>query len=423
MLPNPARITAAAISALLCGLIAFSSVPRAAAAPADEIQALYDAAKADLKDGRHVFALKKFKQALALAKDDPESGWRMMMGAALTYEQMGQIEFTLEYYRLFLDSVEKNRAAVTDKWTGRIKVVEDQVSTLETKLLEERGLIEVKSNPPGARITVDGNVPGADGTAVTPFPVYVTPGSHTLRIEKEGFLTADLTLAVKAGGREARSVQLAQKKAEGRLLVATGAPDATVSVDGVAVGTGRDVSLKVVAGPHTVKVARVGFVPFEKTVEVGDGAIVRVEAQLQADKSAAALSTAGGKPKARLAPLWGYIGAGGGVALIAVGAVFTVLRNKDVDSIAAIDRTNPSGLSGTERKALLAERNSLTTSVNTKGGVAGAFYGLGGAAVLGSATYLIFFADWGSSAKPATPPPVSLLPLPGGAGVSVTLGW
>jgi|GEM_PF-2378402 len=422
------RFLVPVLAALVLALTVASIPTRVAAAPADDIQALYDEAKADLKDGRHVFALKKFKQALAMAQGDPEGSWRMILGAALTYEQMGQIEYTLEYYRIFLDSVEKNRAAVTDKWTGRIKVVEEQVSGLENKLLEERGLIQVNSNPPGARITVDGNVPGADGNATTPFPVYVSPGSHVLRLEKDGYLTADATLVVRVGEREVRNVQLAEKRAEGRLLVATGAPDATVRVDGVAVGTGRDVSLKVVAGPHAVRVERPGFVAFEKSVEVGDGVIVRVEALLKADTSAATADKAGAgtKAKPRLAPLWGYLGGGGGVALIAVGAVFSVLRNKDVDSIAAIDRTNPATLTMAERKTLLDRRTSLANSVNSKGVVAGVFYGLGGAAVLGSAVYLVFFADWGAPGdQPSEPPapPVSLLPLPGGAGLSFTVGW
>jgi hypothetical protein len=432
MLRHPDRLVVPALAILLCGLAAFSTPTLVVASPSEEIQALYDAAKADLKDGRHVFALKKFKQALALATDDPEAAWPMLMGAALTYQQMGQIEFTLEYYRRFLDSVEKNRAAVTDKWTSRIRVVEEQVTVLENTLLEERGLVEVNSNPAGASVTVDGNAPGADGNAVTPFSVYVAPGSHTLKVEKDGFQPSEIALAIKPGVRESRTLQLAEKRVEGRLLVATGAPDANVSVDGAPVGTGRDVSLKVAAGPHVVKVERAGHVPFEKSVNVGAGAIVRVEALLAADKSAGAPEGVGSlaveaTSPVHLDPLWGWIGGGAGVAMVGVGAVFSVLRNNDVSSIASIDKTNPATLSALERKALFDRRGSLASSVNTKGVVAGVFYGLGGAAVVGSAVYLAFFADWGGStadpAAPAAPPPVSLLPLPGGGGVAFQVSW
>ena len=394
---------------------------RAQATAAEEVQSLYEAAKADLKEKRFVFALKKFKQALALAKDDPENEWRMMMGAALTYEQMGQVEFTLEYYRLFLVSVERHPDAVTDKWRDRIRVVEDQVSVLENKLLEERGVVDLNSTPAGAHITVDGSVPGADGNAATPFSVYVAPGSHVLRLEKEGFQPSEVTVMVRQGAREARTVQLAEKRVEGRLVVATGAPDASVSIDGAAVGTGRDVGLKVAAGSHLVRVERAGFKPFEKKVDVGADAVVRVEALLQAEATAAAIGTkvtAGAAKGPHLAPLWGYLGAGTGAALVVVGGVFTALRNKDVDSIAGIDATDPSTLSLVEKRDLAARRSSLASSVNTKGAVSGVFYGLGGAAIVGSAVYLVFFADWGrDTANGAAAALPALVPLPGGAGL------
>jgi len=419
------RLLALGCVAALAAATLLSPAP-ASAAPADDVQALYEAAKADLKEKRFVFALKKFKQALALAKDDAENEWRMILGAALAYEQMGQVEFTLEYYRLFLDSVERHRAAVTDKWTNRIRVVEDQVSVLENTLLGERGVIDLNSTPPGARITIDGNMPGADGNATTPFPVYATPGTHVLRVEKDGFAPTELTVQVKLGAREARTVQLAEKRIEGRLMVATGAPDASVKVDGDAVGTGSNVSVKVAAGSHVVRVERTGFKVFEKRVDVGADAMVRVEALLQAEGPGAAAgigsSEAGAavaKARAYRAPLWGYLGAGGGAALVVVGGVFTALRNSDVDSIATIDRKNPANLTTAEKRDLLARRNSLSSSVDTKGAVAGVFYGLGGAAIVGSAVYLAFFADWHGAepaGRAATLPTV--MPLPGGAGLS-----
>ena len=405
------------LGAILGCLVLSARNHTAFAAPSDEVQGLYDAAKDDLKQGRQVIALKKFKQGLALAKGDPENTWRLLLGIALAYEQMGQIDFTVETYRRFLDSAEQNRSALNEKWTQRKRVVEDQVAKLDQALLEERGLLEVGSEPAGARILVDGAGPGADGNAVTPFSLYLAPGAHVVRVQVEGFAPAELTVAARQGVREARNVVLTAVVTDGKLKVSSDRPDAVVLVDGLRMGRGRTVIVDVRPGSHRVRVECEGFEPFEGSVDVVAGAERGVEAALKPAKvpPGAANVAAGAQvpPEARatarsaLKPLWGWIGAGGGAAILVGGVVCTVLAQKDATAMGGL------GTSETD----LARYDSLSSSVRAKNAAAGALYGIGGAVIAGSAAYLVFFADWGKA------PAVTVAPIPGGAAAFGSFSW
>lgn len=60
---------------------------------------------------------------------------------------------------------------------------------------DEPSTVVVKSTPDGADVTVDGKFVGS-----TPSTVKLSPGDHTIKIEKPGFKTWERTMTVSSGG-------------------------------------------------------------------------------------------------------------------------------------------------------------------------------------------------------------------------------
>lgn len=68
---------------------------------------------------------------------------------------------------------------------------------------EEAAWLEVRASEPGSVATLDGRRHAGDGSVAVP------PGSHRLRVEREGFLAVERDLILTLGGRARESLQLA----------------------------------------------------------------------------------------------------------------------------------------------------------------------------------------------------------------------
>lgn len=409
---------------LLLGSLLLSP-PSAQAEPGDALKRMYDEAKADLNEGRYSFALQSFKRALALAEkqDALVDVWRMTLGVALTYQYMEQPEHTIEYFRRFVDSTDRNRDRLPEKWAKRRTLVRNQIAELEEEMLRKYALIALDSDPSVARVMVDGKVPGADGDATTPFTLYLKPGSYTLRLEHDGYQAAEVPLKVTAGSRETVNVPLYAMSRPGTLTVTTGTEGAEVFLDGTLMGAGATVTFQADPGSHVVRVRHPGHEPVERTLHVTEGGT----ATLRVDPPVVSADEPGGEgEETHLRPLWGWIGAGGGVAFIGTAALFTVLAQKDADDLAALkqdiaDGKEVAGPSTSKRWS------DLSSGAESKQTVAGVFYGLGGAAIAGAAVYIFVFADLedGLFARSggSSVPGIALIPEPGGGFLSLRWTW
>ena len=415
------RVLAALAASVFVLVIATRPCP-AQEGPA-AIDALYEQAKEDLKEGRFPFALEKFRRGLDLAGADRQQAWLMLLGIGLAYEKLGQLEHTIEAYRRFLSSVSERPLSATDVWSQRARVVEDQVVAMEASMLETRGALVINSQPTGARVEVDGLALGAEGSAVTPFTAFLAPGSHEVRLTKEGFRVPAVRAAVEVGARGTVNVVLEPVKARGRLIVRTGSADALVFVDRARAGEGAEVSLELDAGSHVVRVACPGRPAFEQTVTLTADAPLVVTPE--SARAAAPVvepvvrASASPVPPRPLRPLWGWVGLGAGGAVLATGAVFTVLAKLKHDDLSALDgrlQTDPALLSDPSTRD---RYNDLRGAVQSRQIAAGVLYGVGGAAVVGSAVYLIFFANHGQRAAGS---PVHLAVWPGG-GLTASVTW
>ncbi|MDP6942934.1 MAG: PEGA domain-containing protein [Myxococcota bacterium] len=164
-------------------------------------EALYDAGKAKLTAGDAPGALVDFKRALLGAERTGDLGlnWQLLIAIAFTYREADKPGHAIEYFRRFLDSTERHRDALNEKWRKRRELAGGDIAQLERAANATHGYATVASTPPGAAITIDGVRAGADGDRVTPFGLYLKPGEYLIGVTLEGYEPKEARLKVAAG--------------------------------------------------------------------------------------------------------------------------------------------------------------------------------------------------------------------------------
>lgn len=111
--------------------------------------------------------------------------------------------------------------------------------------------------------------------------VFVLPGEHELRAEREGYRPASTRIRVVSGGRTTARLRLA--KLPGILDVDTGGIAATAAVDGVEIGRVPG-ELEIAAGAHTITLSAPRHLDSATRIEIeGGGVRQRLEVKLQPD--------------------------------------------------------------------------------------------------------------------------------------------
>ena len=108
--------------------------------------------------------------------------------------------------------------------------------------------VTVSSKPAGARVSIGGRFRGA-----TPVKLSLSPGTHEVRVEQQGFATQTRYLKVEGAGPVGLDVVLEPlvRVASGTLMVAS-APPARLYVDGVSKGR-TPIAVAITAGTHQFK--------------------------------------------------------------------------------------------------------------------------------------------------------------------------
>jgi hypothetical protein len=150
------------------------------------------------------------------------------------------------------------------------------------------GVVRVLSDAEGARAFID-------GTDMGPVPVDikdVKAGEHIVQVKSPGFQPAERRITVVAGGSEIVKFDLNTETSgdQGLLKVISTVPDATVYIDGAAVGPAPQ-EKRIAAGDHPVVVRLEGYKQFEQTVRVEAGKTATVQAELKAVGRLRVLST------------------------------------------------------------------------------------------------------------------------------------
>jgi hypothetical protein len=122
---------------------------------------------------------------------------------------------------------------------GSLDFVAGKNYLVEVPMRSSRGVFVVESTPAGATVTLDGKVVG-----VTPLRLEdVEPGKHAVMLSQTGL--ASVLRAVDNTDGSRGEVKVTLPKAGGSLDIATGSPDAVVSIQGAPIGSGA----RVQAGP------------------------------------------------------------------------------------------------------------------------------------------------------------------------------
>ncbi len=160
-------------------------------------------------------------------------------------------------------------------WTEHLEVRANEPLKLDNvELVAADGLVRIRSNPAGARITVNGSYRGQ-----TPLDLALAPGkTYRLRLGKAGYQTVTRSVAVESGKDTKLNIELPAFLGEVRILSNPG--NATVYADGRELGpTGSAYALP--ALPQRLEVRKTGYAPYVLTVTPRPGFAQEVEAVLQ----------------------------------------------------------------------------------------------------------------------------------------------
>jgi hypothetical protein len=145
---------------------------------------------------------------------------------------------------------------------------------IDVGLTTAEGRLAVASEPPGARVLVDGVERGT-----TPCDIgHLTPGKHKVTLRKEGFIPATRPVEVTRDGKTPLSVSLAPW---GKVRVFGEPTDSAVIIDKVRRCSALPCLLELEPGSHAIRVERHGNVPTGRVVTTRPGEFHDVEVLLR----------------------------------------------------------------------------------------------------------------------------------------------
>ncbi len=142
--------------------------------------------------------------------------------------------------------------------------------------------LRIEADPPGATVSLDGTERG-------PAPVVldrIAPGAHTVRLVREGFASAELSIDVVAGVPLA-PLRFVLQPTSATLQLAAEPAEAAFVLDGRPAGSTPVGGLLLAPGRHELRVERKGYKPWLRTIEPHAGETVTLTASLEPGKAPA----------------------------------------------------------------------------------------------------------------------------------------
>ena len=325
-----------------------------------------------LQNGAFEQALDRFRQSLADAGEHQAASWKGMIGVAYAFRGLEQPGYALEYYRRFLDASALHLKMLPPKWRARREAVEAEVGELEHQALETHALISVTSTPAGALLHIDDVRAGADGLAVTPYPIYIKPGEHTIRVSMEGYKDVVRKVNLSAGELVPMSASLER--------IQPAAPEVTATP----------------TTPLAPIPAQQPLTPVTKSISVGE-------------------------PVSMVGP-YTMIGVGSALAVAAVGlTVGATLENNALDEHIRSLENPPGTFTSRDAKDAVETADNLSAARDTMQMTSNVLYGLSiGVAVSGIIWMAVVEDDDTADATGLPVPAIGVAPTRGGAVTSAT---
>ncbi len=186
--------------------------------------------------------------------------------------------------------------------------------------------LAVRTRVPGVQVYIDGKLMGETPLAAT---IAAPPGEHSVELRRPGYLPVTEVVNVGAGATAEISldptidVRALQREGATLVLQVSEAP-AECWIDDQRQGFYQR-PVRLPRGPHRLRVASPGFVPFEQEVALAPSKDNRIEVVLEptAETRRSHLSSA------RFHRTWGWTGLVGGLAVTAGGAVLALIGGSE----------------------------------------------------------------------------------------------
>ena len=172
-------------------------------------------------------------------------------------------------YRLQLEKTGYQTRTVDVKFNGRVPLVRRE------KMILDSGVLEIRTEPAGALVTVNGISRGQTPLTVSDIP----KGRATVTIAKDGYKEVSRELTLNAGDTQTLAVTL--DGIPGSLLLTSVPEGARFYIDGSVQGKAPISLNNVKPGTYTVRAELEGCGDVERTVVVGHGKSVREEFRLE----------------------------------------------------------------------------------------------------------------------------------------------
>jgi hypothetical protein len=175
--------------------------------------------------------------------------------------------------------------------THRIRVIKPQYRPVEQEVtmtddaLESR-LLTMQPNFAIVTLTGDGDIyVDDDRKAASQWNGRLTPGSHKAEVRKPSHRSSVVAFEIRAGQNDTLVALAAPTPIYGTLDVRANT-GAALFIDGTASGTTPLIVNNILAGSHNIELQASGYQPYSQTIEVEEGKILPISAQLQRDASA-----------------------------------------------------------------------------------------------------------------------------------------
>ncbi len=139
------------------------------------------------------------------------------------------------------------------RWQQKLTIEPGQAQDLGTiTLTAAAGILDLRSSPSGANVTVEGEYRGQ-----TPLVLELAPGvAQRINVSRPGYRRHNETFTLAAGEQQERSIKLQAQL--GQVLIKVSPPEAVVRVNGKVVGKGSQ-TLSLPAFEQTVEVSLAGY--------------------------------------------------------------------------------------------------------------------------------------------------------------------
>lgn len=224
---------------------------------------------------------------------------------------------------------EKSSMAQIEDSTGEVKAG----YSVEV-VVKESVRLEVKSEPSGAKVYIDGKESGDTPIALSD----IKTGRHQIRVVKEGYESYEVSVETGVGRKEVMA-NLKQVGRKGELLIRTVPTEATVYLNEKSVGTSPYEGKGLSPGLYKVRVVKEGYEPWEKDVAVEAGKKAEVLAKLGEIDWAKRPCNA---PVWNVGDKWTYKSERGGLGIrqiVDVKEDSFIMKTSESENLRAYDRT------------------------------------------------------------------------------------